>query len=121
MRTLAAIILFAICLSLDQIMVHAVSLKLPQKWMKSLAIGTIAAGTAFGPIHGTGLSSLNSIALADAIPVVGSDAPDFKLPSNAGKDISLSDLKGKRTVLYFYPGNDIFSQSIASKLDKSFL
>lgn len=42
-------------------------------------------------------------AWADAIPLVGSAAPDFKLPSNAGKDISLQDLKGKTTVLYFYP------------------
>lgn len=44
-------------------------------------------------------------ALADAIPLVGAAAPEFTLPSNAGKDISLADLKGKRTVLYFYPGD----------------
>lgn len=33
-------------------------------------------------------------------------APDFTLPSNAGKDISLKDLlkQAKHTVLYFYPG-----------------
>ena len=33
-------------------------------------------------------------------------APDFTLPSNTGKDISLKDLlkKAKHTVLYFYPG-----------------
>jgi cytochrome oxidase Cu insertion factor (SCO1/SenC/PrrC family) len=47
--------------------------------------------------------SVCSSALADAIPLVGSPAPDFTLPSSLGKDISLSDLKGKRTVLYFYP------------------
>ena len=43
------------------------------------------------------------LAFADAIPAVGTPAPDFSLPSNAGKDISLKDLAGKRTVLYFYP------------------
>lgn len=33
-------------------------------------------------------------------------APDFTLPSNTGKDISLKDLvkSAKHTVLYFYPG-----------------
>lgn len=46
-----------------------------------------------------------SPAFADAIPILGSPAPAFSLPSNAGKAISLDDLKGKRTVLYFYPGD----------------
>lgn len=41
--------------------------------------------------------------LADSIPLVGAPAPDFNLPSNVGKSISLNDLKGTRTVLYFYP------------------
>ena len=44
-----------------------------------------------------------TIAFADAVPLVGADAPSFTLPSNAGKDISLEDLKGKWTVMYFYP------------------
>jgi len=39
------------------------------------------------------------------VPIVGATAPDFSLPSNTGKDISLADLKGKWTVLYFYPGD----------------
>lgn len=35
---------------------------------------------------------------------VGSSAPDFTLPSNQGKDISLHSYKGKSVVvLYFYP------------------
>ena len=33
-------------------------------------------------------------------------APDFKLKSDAGKDVSLSDFKGKDVVLYFYPKDD---------------
>ena len=34
---------------------------------------------------------------------VGMTAPDFKLADKNGKDISLSDFRGKRVVLYFYP------------------
>lgn len=37
---------------------------------------------------------------------IGDDAPDFRLPRNGGGDISLSDLKGKTVVLYFYPKDD---------------
>lgn len=34
---------------------------------------------------------------------VGSKAPDFRLKTDDGKEISLKELKGKRVVLYFYP------------------
>jgi len=34
---------------------------------------------------------------------VGDPAPDFSLPDGDGNIVSLSDLKGKRVVLYFYP------------------
>lgn len=33
-------------------------------------------------------------------------APDFKMPSTSGKDISLKDYKGQYLVLYFYPRDD---------------
>lgn len=36
----------------------------------------------------------------------GSAAPDFTLPSDGGGEISLSQLKGKQVVLYFYPKDD---------------
>src|SRR5271155_217420 len=36
----------------------------------------------------------------------GSAAPDFKLPSSSGKDVRLSDFRGKKVVLYFYPKDD---------------
>ena len=34
---------------------------------------------------------------------VGKKAPSFKLPATGGQTISLSSLKGKNIVLYFYP------------------
>lgn len=34
---------------------------------------------------------------------VGDAAPDFTLPTDGGGSITLSDLKGKPVVLYFYP------------------
>jgi len=36
----------------------------------------------------------------------GSKAPDFTLPADGGRDVSLSDFKGKSVVLYFYPKDD---------------
>jgi peroxiredoxin Q/BCP len=38
-----------------------------------------------------------------AIPAVGSNAPDFTLPSQDGSAVSLKDYRGKWVVLYFYP------------------
>ncbi len=34
---------------------------------------------------------------------IGTNAPDFEVKSDSGKDISLSDFKGKNLVIYFYP------------------
>jgi len=34
---------------------------------------------------------------------VGDIAPDFTLPTDGNGELSLSDLKGKKVVLYFYP------------------
>ncbi len=54
-----------------------------------------------------------SPAVADPIPAIGSVAPDFTLPSNFGKDITLQDFVGKTTVLYFYPVSDMSALSCA--------
>lgn len=35
-------------------------------------------------------------------PVEGAKAPDFTLPAQDGKPVSLSDFRGKKVVLYFY-------------------
>ncbi len=45
---------------------------------------------------------------------VGDQAPDIKLESTAGKDIALSQLRGKWVVLFFYPGD--FTQVCGSEV-----
>jgi peroxiredoxin Q/BCP len=41
-----------------------------------------------------------------AIPQVGQPAPDFELLTDAGEAVRLSDLRGRRVVLFFYPEAD---------------
>lgn len=36
-------------------------------------------------------------------PTIGSTAPDFTLPSTAGRDVTLSSLRGKNVLLAFFP------------------
>jgi peroxiredoxin Q/BCP len=33
----------------------------------------------------------------------GDKAPDFRLKTDSGHEVSLSDYRGKRVVLFFYP------------------
>jgi peroxiredoxin Q/BCP len=33
----------------------------------------------------------------------GDPAPDFTLPTDDGRDVSLADSRGRRTIVYFYP------------------
>jgi peroxiredoxin Q/BCP len=37
---------------------------------------------------------------------INDKAPDFTLPANNGKTITLSSFLGKKVVLYFYPKDD---------------
>jgi thioredoxin-dependent peroxiredoxin len=37
------------------------------------------------------------------VPALGSQAPDFTLPDDSGNQVRLSDFRGQRVVLYFYP------------------
>ena len=39
-------------------------------------------------------------------PQEGDDAPDFRMPTDGGGEVSLKDLAGKTVVLYFYPRDD---------------
>jgi len=36
----------------------------------------------------------------------GTPAPDFTLPSDDGSEVTLSELRGRKVVLYFYPKDD---------------
>jgi len=37
---------------------------------------------------------------------VGEEAPDFEATTDAGSQVKLSDYRGKRVILYFYPKDD---------------
>lgn len=41
-----------------------------------------------------------------ALLQVGSQAPDFHVKDHTGKDVKLSDYRGKIVVLWFYPKAD---------------
>lgn len=45
----------------------------------------------------------------------GDKAPDFNLPDAQGNMVSLSELKGKRVVLYFYPKDDTSGCTVEAK------
>ncbi len=40
------------------------------------------------------------------MPDVGDKAPNFKMPTDGGGEVSLKGLKGRKFVLYFYPKDD---------------
>jgi len=44
-------------------------------------------------------------------PKVGDLAPDFRLPSMRGKDVSLGQFRGQDVILYFYPHDDTADQA----------
>jgi thioredoxin-dependent peroxiredoxin len=45
----------------------------------------------------------------------GDEAPDFSLPGDGGSTISLSALRGKQVVLYFYPKDDTSGCTLEAK------
>ena len=55
------------------------------------------------PVLALSLMSGVSALRAAEMPAAGSQAPDFTLPSQEGKTVSLKDFRGQWVVLYFYP------------------
>ena len=49
------------------------------------------------------LATPTSLLRAAELPAEGTKAPDFSLPSQEGKTVSLKDFAGQWVVLYFYP------------------
>lgn len=45
-------------------------------------------------------------AIPGTMPAAGETAPDFTLPAHDGTELSLSSLRGRPVVLYFYPKDD---------------
>jgi len=43
--------------------------------------------------------------VSDPLPV-GTPAPDFSLPDDAGRTVTLAGLRGQNVLLVFYPGDD---------------
>src|SRR5512143_1730270 len=46
------------------------------------------------------------VEIPPSVPAIGAQAPDFELKNDEGKTLRLSDYRGKRVVLYFYPKDD---------------
>ena len=46
---------------------------------------------------------------------IGEKAPNFTLPSDQGKDISLSDYVGQKVILYFYPKDNTSGCTLEAK------
>lgn len=47
--------------------------------------------------------------------IIGAPAPAFTLPSDQGRDIALSDFKGKKVILYFYPKDNTSGCTMEAK------
>lgn len=54
-------------------------------------------------------------AAAEVSPVKGKSAPDFTLPDQDKKPVTLSGLRGKWVVLYFYPKDDTTGCTLEAK------
>jgi thioredoxin-dependent peroxiredoxin len=54
----------------------------------------------------SGMDTIKEFPVSDITLKAGDQAPDFTSETDTGATISLSDYRGKRVVLYFYPKDD---------------
>jgi peroxiredoxin Q/BCP len=73
--------------------------------LAAIVLAALTLPHAAGPVR-AGDSQASPTSTVTALPIVGQMAPDFTLPSTTGKDVTLSKLKGKTVVLYFYPKDE---------------
>lgn len=71
----------------------------------AVAQGQVTAGRGPGTLP-DGAYSPSLAEQAGRPPQPGTPAPDFTLPSNEGRDVTLSSLRGHPVVLYFYPKDE---------------
>lgn len=73
-----------------------------------IVISVIIAGAVaymlFSPSQSTNSTSVKFVPQGDYSSLIGKPAPDFTLQSYNGKTVSLSDLRGKKIVLFFNEG-----------------
>lgn len=43
--------------------------------------------------------------MSDTKLIIGGQVPDFRLPASGGGEVALSDFRGRKLVIYFYPKN----------------
>jgi methionine-R-sulfoxide reductase len=74
-----------------------------------LAITTLTPavlGVARAPASDRSKEAPMSASATSALPALGQTAPNFTLPSTTGRDVTLSQFKGRTVVLYFYPKDE---------------
>jgi cytochrome oxidase Cu insertion factor (SCO1/SenC/PrrC family) len=70
----------------------------------SAARASIATAPPLGDLHCLGVTSVP--ASHNDMLEVGNPAPDFTAQTDSGSSLTLSALRGKPVVLYFYPKDD---------------